>query len=144
MCAKPLALDDSPFVPAETLPLFHREVRERLSPTALQLLLDRAEIFVEGGAASGTSANGAFLGTAMVTIDLDAAADRLRPLADGAQKLCAALRDEADARRTIIARVLEAARARLSSSSPLRASAPRFRVDGARVLIDFDLDGEGP
>jgi hypothetical protein len=144
MCARPRALDDRPFVPAETLPLFHREVRERLSPTALQLLLDRAEIFVEGSAARGSSAHGAFLGTAMVTLDLAAAADRVRPLSDGAMRLCAAFADEPEARRAIVARVLEAARSRLASPGPLRASAPRFRVDGDRVLVDFDLDGEQP
>ena len=144
MCAKPLALDDSPFVPAETLPLFHRELRERLSPTALQLLLDRAEIFVEGAAATGASAHGAFLGSAMVTFDLAAMTDRLRPLDDGANRLRAAFEEEPDARRAIVGRVLDAARSRLSSPTPLRASAPRFRVDGARVLVDFDLDGEAP
>jgi hypothetical protein len=55
MCAKALTIEHGDFMQTEALPLFHREVRERLSPTALQLLLDRAETFVMGRPAARSS-----------------------------------------------------------------------------------------
>src|SRR4051794_3884396 len=103
MCAKPCS-PGANFVQTETLPLFHREVRERLSPTALELLLGRAEIFVEGGTASGASAGGAFLGSAMLTLDLERMADRLRSPIDGslAARFCTALEQDAAARHLVV------------------------------------------
>jgi hypothetical protein len=142
MCAKALALEDPVFMHGESLPLFEREVRQRLSATALVLLLDRAEIFVEGAAATGRSARGAFFGSAMLTFDLAAAADRLRPPHDErtAARLRDALRQDTRAHALIVARVLEAARARLAAPPGLRAGPIRLRSEGARVLIDLDLD----
>jgi hypothetical protein len=58
MCAYPVE---------SSLPLFQHEVTERLSPTALELLLSKADIYVEGGSAKGASAKGAFYGSAMLT-----------------------------------------------------------------------------
>ena len=132
--------------PAEsTLPLFQREVTERLSPAALELLLSRAEVFVEGGAIKGGSAAGAFYGSAMLTLDLTRCADRLRAPHDEvtAKKLCAALDDDRQARRSITSRALEVARARLVVPDDVKAGAPRCRVDGARLLIDVDLESQG-
>ena len=145
MCAKPIALD-GPFVHADTLPLFQREVREALSPTALQRLLSRAEVFVEGGTASGGSARGAFMGTAMLTLDLDAVADRLRAPHDAemAQKLCTALGADPNAKRAIIRHALEVARARLAAPVNLRGGELTLRTHGARVLIDLELETGEP
>jgi hypothetical protein len=128
---------------AETLPLFRREVRERLSRTALACLLARAEVHVEGGLVRGRSAKGAFLGTAMITIDLPAAADRLRPPHDEAtaRRLAEALLEDAVAQRALTDRALEVARARLSVPRNLRALAPQIRADGARVHVDLELEG---
>jgi hypothetical protein len=141
MCAKPIAVADSPFVQAETLPLFHREVHERLSPTALSLLLERAEIFVEGATTTGSSARGTFLGSALLTLDL-ASAERLRPPRDAAAaaRLAAVLADDGDARTLIVGRALEVARARLAAPAGLRAGELSVRTDGSRVLVDLELE----
>src|SRR5690348_10375265 len=102
MCALPISGKD--LLPQEErLPLFHQELRERLSPTALALLLSRAEVFVEGGAATGASAQGAFYGTAMMTLDLSACVDRLRATLDEAttERLRLALVADEEARASI-------------------------------------------
>jgi hypothetical protein len=141
MCAKPLAVSEGPFVQAETLPLFHREVRERLSPTALQVLIERAEIFVEGATSKGSSARGTFLGSALLTLDL-AGAERLRMPRDAATaaRLGALLADDTAARALIIARALEVVRARLAAPAGLRAGELSVRTDGTRVLVDLELE----
>ena len=146
MCASPARRVDLALPQAETLPLFQREVRERLSPTALELLLSRAEIFVEGAAATGASARGAFLGTALLTFDLPALAGRLRPPLDGAAalRLAAALQADPAALRALCVRALAAARARLAAPASLRAGEPTLRADGARVLVDVELEAPAP
>lgn len=125
------------------MPLFQREVREQLSPTALAYLLSRAEIFVEGGTTSGHSAAGAFLGSAMMTLDLSAAGDRLRMPRDGgaAERLASALAEDAPARAALVAYALEVARARLATPFDLHGEALKIRVEGCRVHIDLDLAG---
>src|SRR5687768_15615147 len=116
MCAKAVAPEPA-FVQGERLPLFARHVVERLSPTALGLLIARAEVFVEGAAATGASARGAFLGSAMMTLHLGALGERLceTPSAELATRLCRALGDDPDARAQLVARALEVARARLAA-----------------------------
>ncbi len=146
MCALPkpsIARGDGAWLQEESLPLFQREVRERLSPTALAFLLSRAEIFVEGGTASGRSAMGAFLGSAMMTLDLGGAGERLRPPHDekAAQRLGSALTEDQGARRALVAHALEIARARLSAPVDLRGSELKIRVEGCRVHIDLELEG---
>ncbi len=146
MCALPrptVADRDEPWPKAEAIPLFHREIRERLSPTALALLLARAEIYVEGGTATGRSAKGAFMGSAMLTLDLSTTEGRLRPPHDTrmAERLAAALADDPGARMALVARALEATRERLSVPCGLEAGEPKIRVDGARVHVDLELEG---
>ena len=121
-----------------TLPLFYREVTERLSPTALELLLAKADIYVEGGSATGASAKGAFYGSAMLTLDL--ATDKLRAPVDAAQRLCTALEADKQARRAVTTRVLDVARARLVVPDDVMTGALHCRVDGARLLIDVELE----
>jgi hypothetical protein len=145
MCAKAAAPEPA-FVQGERLPLFSRHVVERLSPTALGLLIGRAEVFVAGAAASGASARGAFLGSAMMTIHLGALGDRLcDPVtAELATRLCRALDDDADARARLVAHALEVARARLAAPPGLRAGELRLRSDGDRVLVDLELEYSQP
>lgn len=139
MCAFPAAA--SPHYPEEpTLPLFRREVTERLSMTALDLLLQHAEIFVEGGTGSGASAGGAFSGSAMLTMDLRH--ERLRPPHDEAmcRRLCEALSGDPRAKKAVVQRALEVGRARLDVPDDVRAGALRCRVDAHRLLVDVDLE----
>jgi hypothetical protein len=142
MCA--LALVPLDITQAETLPLFHREVRERLSLTALAAVLAQAEILVEGGNASGASARGAFLGSAMVTIDVATLEGRLRPHdEETARRLAMALADDEAANAAVVHHILEVARARLSPREALRAGELRIRGEGTRVLVDVELEAEG-
>lgn len=142
MCA--YALAPLEVVQAEALPLFHHEVRERLNPTALALVLAHAEVLVEGGAVQGGPTRGSFLGTAMLTIDLERLGGRVRPPhdADAARRLAAAIEDDPGARSAIAQHVIDAARARLAAPAHLRVSEPSVRTNGARVLVDLELDAE--
>ena len=132
-----------PYPEEPSLPLFRREVTERLSLTALDVLLEHAEIFVEGGQGSGPSAGGAFFGSAMLTLDLRQ--ERLRPPHDEATclRLGEALKDDARARRALVRRALEVGRARMDLPDDVRAGALRCRVDGGKLLVDLELES-GP
>lgn len=132
-----------PYPEEPSLPLFRREVKERLSLTALDVLLQHAEIFVEGGQSSGRSAGGAFFGSAMLTLDLRH--ERLRPPHDEAAclRLCEALSDDARARRALVRRALDVGRARMDLPDDVRAGALRCRVEGEKVLVDLELES-GP
>ena len=63
------ALARRPMARATRIALFEREVRERLSPAALELVLGRAEVISEGqrGLRNGRDA---YFGSTMLTIDL--------------------------------------------------------------------------
>lgn len=124
-----------------TVPLFYREERLRLSPTALQLLLARADAWVEGNTITKGSAKGRFLGTAMLTLDLPAAADRLRPPHDEvvARQLMQILQEDAALRAQVTQHAITVARTRLATPHDLMAGECSFRVEGARVLIDLEL-----
>ncbi len=145
MCALPKPQQPKPqqvrWSEETTVPLFYREERLRLSPTALQLLLARADAWVEGNTITKGSAKGRFLGTAMLTLDLAAAADRLRPPHDEAiaKKLMSVLQEDAALRAEVAAHAIAIARTRLAPPHDLVAGDCSFRVDGARVLIDLDL-----
>jgi len=73
--------------------MFEREVRERLSRAALDAILDRAEVISEGQRAE-RSGKDSYLGSTMVTVDLDSLEAVLREPGDAgtAQRLAALLR----------------------------------------------------
>ena len=141
MCALPHALTDPSWPEETTVPLFYSEQRLRLSPTALQFLLARADVIVEGSTVKSGSARGRFLGSAMLTLDLAAAADRLRPPHDAATlaALHAALVEDPEARARIVEHALVAARARLATPSALVAGELQMRTSGTRLLVDLEL-----
>jgi len=140
MCALAIAPLDT--AQTDTLPLFHRETRERLSLTALAAVLAQAEILVEGGNASGPSARGAFLGSAMITIDVASFEGRLRPHdEDTARRLATALAHDEAVNAAVVQHILEVAHARLSPQGELRAGELRIVGEGTRVLVDVELEG---
>jgi hypothetical protein len=141
MCALPKPHAAATSGAEATLPLFYREERLRLSPTALELLLSRADVWVEGSVVTKGSAKGRFLGSAMLTLDLAAAADRLRPPrdADAADRLFRVVQDDKAVRKRIAAHALATARTRLSPPHDLVVGEWSAKVDGTRVLIDMEL-----
>lgn len=126
------------------IPLIRREVRESLSPSALELLFCGAEMIVEGDRDLARRARNEDRGyaTVMVTLDLSRSATLLRESADEAtaERVAELMRGSAPVRR----RLIELARPRLAdmfgqSARSLRIELmPVVRVVGARILIDGD------
>jgi hypothetical protein len=130
----------------DRIPLIRREVRESLSPGALDLLLAEADIVVEGSGeieprAMPASADRVFA-TVMLTIDLARVADRVREPADAAtaERIAELMRVEPLVRD----RLVDRARPRLAALLGLAESAveisiePHVRADGVQVLVDGD------
>ena len=126
---------------ATRIALFEREVRERLSRAALELVLGRAEVISEGqrGVRGGRDA---YFGSTMLTIDLPSLDLLLRDACDAgtARQLAELL--EADATAGSGSRRLR--RPRPSGS---RRAAPKsvsthitIRSQAAKVFIDIDVE----
>jgi hypothetical protein len=130
-----------PMARVTRIALFEREVRERISLAALDLLLSRAEVISEGQR-SVRAGRDAYFGSTMLTLDLPALAVLLRDVCDAgtARRLAALL--EADTR--VGKRVEElAAReaARVAATPPKTVSTHvAIRAQGARVFIDVDVE----
>jgi hypothetical protein len=120
--------------------LFKREIIERLSPAGFDVLLAGCGRLSEGQ----VTPDGAYYGSTMLTLDLSAAGPLLREEGDVgcARRLARLLRKE----RSLMRRVKQLARqeARRVAGRAIRQPEVevRVRVEGARVLLDMDLEGE--
>jgi hypothetical protein len=131
-----------PLARVQRIALFEREVRERLSRAALDLLFERAEVMSEGQR-STRAGQPAYFGSTMLTINLEALAPVLREVCDAgtARRLATLLFDDgAVATRCKSIATKEAARI---AGGRLRAVATEVKVSarGARVFIDIDVEG---
>ena len=70
-----------PLARVQRIALFEREVRERLSRAALDLVFERAEVMSEGQRSS-RAGQPVYFGSTMLTIDLEALAPQLREPCD--------------------------------------------------------------
>ena len=126
---------------ATRIALIEREVRERLSPAALELCLSRADVISEGQR-SKRGGREAYFGSTMLTIDLPSLELVLRDACDAgtARRLAELL--EADA--TAAARIKDlAAReaARIAGATPAEVSTHvSIRAQAAKVFIDIDVE----
>lgn len=137
-------LGAAPWAKVRRVQLIRREIREVLSPSALEVLFDHAELVVEGGEEVGGRRAGErrVFATVMVTIDLCRCAGQVREPADEATARRVAELMEADPRvherlRTLAAREL----ARLGGAEPEEitvAVETGVRVEGTTLLIDVD------
>jgi hypothetical protein len=131
-----------PMVAATRITLFEREVRERLSGTALDLVLARAELLSEG---QPTERNGRklYFGSTMLTIDLPELTHVLRDACDAAtaRRLVTLMETDPEVPRRI-RRIAEREAARVARA-PVRDLSLHvtMRAQGARVFIDVDVEG---
>ena len=131
-----------PMARATRITLFEREVRERLSRAALDLLFARVEVISEGQRAP-RGGKDSYFGSTMMTIDLPALAAVLRdePDAGTARRLATLLGEDAAVEKRVQALATrEAARV---AEAPLSAVSTHvnIRAQGARVFIDVDVEG---
>ncbi|HEX4459216.1 MAG TPA: hypothetical protein VIA18_14660, partial [Polyangia bacterium] len=75
-------LTKKPMARAARVTLFEREVRERLSVAAIDLVLERARILSEGKRAASPTAAQRYFGSTMVTIDVAELAELVRDPCD--------------------------------------------------------------
>ena len=130
-----------PMARATQIALFEREVRERLSRTALELVLSRAEVISEGQR-SIRHGRDAYFGSTMLTIDLPALELLLRDSCDAgtARRLAALLESDAQAAAHIEALAGREA-ARVSGAAPKAVRTHvAIRAQAAKVFIDIDVE----
>jgi hypothetical protein len=130
-----------PMARATRITLFEREVRERLSRAALDVVFARAERLSEGQR-SVRGGREAYFGSTMLTLDLPALADVLRDACDAgtAHRLVALM--EADA--TVPRRIRDIAEREAGRIAGARLKDVRtqvaVRAHGAKVFIDVDVE----
>src|SRR5690349_18822903 len=130
-----------PMARATRIALFEREVRERISRAALELVLGRAEVISEGqrGARGGRDA---YFGSTMLTIDLPSLDLLLRDACDAgtARRLAELLEADATAGERIEALAASEA-ARVAGATPRSVSTHvAIRSQAAKVFIDIDVE----
>lgn len=131
---KPMAL-------ATRITLFEREVRERLSRAALDVVFARAELLSEGQRSVRGGKEGYF-GSTMLTIDLPSLADVLRDPCDaGTAHRLVTLMDGDSAVPKRIREIAEREAARITGArlKDVRTHVA-VRAQGAKVYIDVDVE----
>src|SRR5690242_14487804 len=126
-----------PMARATQIALFEREVRERLSRTALELVLARAEVISEGQR-NVRGGRDAYFGSTMLTIDLPSLELLLRDACDAgtARRLANLLETDAQAAAHVEALAArEAARVAGGTPTAVRTHVA-IRAQAARVFID--------
>jgi hypothetical protein len=126
---------------ATRITLFEREVRERLSRAALDIVFARAELLSEGQRSVRGGKEGYF-GSTMLTIDLGLLADVLRDACDAgtAHRLVALMEcDTTLPRRIRDIADREATRVAAAKLKDLRTHVT-IRAQGAKVFIDVDVE----
>src|SRR4051812_49516725 len=130
-----------PMARATRIALFEREVRERLSRAALELVLGRAEVISEGqrGVRGGRDA---YFGSTMLTIDLPSLDLLLRDACDAgtARRLAELLEGDATAGERIEALAGSEA-ARVAGAPPQSVSPPgAIPAPGGQGCIDIGVE----
>jgi hypothetical protein len=130
-----------PMARATRIALFEREVRERISRAALELVLGRAEVISEGqrGVRNGRDA---YFGSTMLTIDLPALDLLLRDACDAgtARQLAELLEADATAGKRI-EELAESETTRVAGAEPKSVSTHvTIRSQAAKVFIDIDVE----
>ncbi len=130
-----------PLARVDKISLFEREVRERLSRAALDLIFAKAGVMSEGQR-SLRQGREHFFGSTMLTIELPAVADAVRDVCDAraAQHLCALLATDTVAAARI--KSIAAAEAeRLCRARPRSIGAEiKVRARGTTVYVDVDVE----
>ncbi len=123
--------------------LFEREVREKLSASAVEILFQRARVLSEGRRSASATANDGFFGSTMLTIDLSELADLVRDPADAAtaERLAALMEEDSRVQKRV--RQIAAQEAERLGGTGARAVEVRLRTEGATVFIDADVEGPG-
>jgi hypothetical protein len=133
---------NKPMARAERVTLFEREIREKLSLAAIEILLSRAKVLSEGQRSQSATAQQAWFGSTMLTLDVAALGDVVRDAVDAraAARVADLIRGDARVTRRV-QRIAEREAQRLADG-PVRAKAADVRVRAQGTLIYLDVDVE--
>jgi len=131
-----------PMARAARVSLFEREIRERLSVAALDVLLTRARVLSEGQRAAGPTARRAYFGSTMITIDVSALTDVVRDACDArtAVRIAELIEDDTRVQRRV--QKLAEREAQRLADGPIKPRAGELRVRTQGTLIYLDVDVE--
>jgi hypothetical protein len=136
------AFEKKPMARAARVTLFEREIKERLSVAAVEILLERARILSEGQRSASPTAARAYFGSTMITVDVAAIADVVREPCDAraAARVCELIRDDARVTRRV-QKIAEKEAQRLADGPVrVRAGDVRVRAQGTFVYLDVDVE----
>lgn len=131
-----------PMARAARVTLFEREIRERLSIAAVEILLDRARVLSEGQRSSSPTARRAWFGSTMITIDVADLGDVVRERCDARSAARVAELIAGDARVTRRVQKLAEREAQRLAGGPLRVRPSEVRVRAQGTLVHLDVDVE--
>jgi hypothetical protein len=124
--------------------LFQREIKERLSAAALEILLGGAKVLSEGQS-SGTGKAARYYGSSMLTIDLTSFSRYIRDPLDAASAVRVAAMIETDS--SIKKRLAALARVEAERIAKRKLTAMEMEMDVcvecAKVLVDLDVEAGG-
>ncbi|MFH0903494.1 MAG: hypothetical protein V2A73_22935 [Pseudomonadota bacterium] len=134
----PPVLARKPMATARQVSLFEREIRLKLSGSAIDILFDLAETLSEGQRQGSR-----YYGSTMITIDLAKATILVRDDCDaaGARRVADLLARDSRARQRARAIALAHAEARAGGRLSQLGVDLKTRSAGTRVEIDLDVDG---
>lgn len=134
--------DKKPMARAARVTLFEREIRERLSVAAIEILLERARVLSEGQRSAAPTAARAYFGSTMITVDVAALGDLVRDACDARSAARVAELIQGDARVTRrVQKIAEREAQRLADGAVrARAGEVRVRCQGTLVYLDVDVE----
>lgn len=135
-----------PMAKTARVTLFEREVRERLSQPAIELLFERAQILSEGERVRGLHGADTFYGSTMLTIDLAAATAWVREPCDteAARRVAALMASDGRVARSLH-QTIEREAHRLAGGALAKLHTDvRLRTEGTLVYVDVDFEGALP
>jgi hypothetical protein len=122
--------------------LFEREVREKLSVAAIEILVERARILSEGKRSAAPTAKARYFGSTMLTVDVAMLGELVREPCDAraAARVAELIRD--DARVTKRVQKIATREAERLAGGPVRVRAGdvRVRAQGTFVYLDVDVE----
>ncbi|MGZ3442538.1 MAG: hypothetical protein ACXVDD_23615 [Polyangia bacterium] len=135
-------LQKKPMARAVRVTLFEREVREKLSVAAIEILLERARILSEGKRSASPTAAARYFGSTMITVDVSALGDVVREPCDArsAARVCELVRG--DVRVTRRVQKIAGREAERLAGGPVRVRAGEVRVRAQGTLVHLDVDVE--
>jgi hypothetical protein len=135
-------LEKKPMARAARVTLFEREIKERLSLAAVEILFERARVLSEGKRCDAPTAREAYFGSTMITVDVGTLGELVRERCDAksAQRIGELIRDDARVLRRV-QKVAEREAARLAEGNVrVRAGEVRVRCQGTLIYLDVDVE----